>query len=355
MGSSTLPDLTPDCNGKITHPRDECFRCKRLGHWIQTCPLQTRRFKAVYPATCSRCRHEVQGTEATYGSKGGSQTVMHLDCALADLQDMRDRKHLRALPAPEDGDPHTKLISRCIDKSDSNMLVNARAGSGKTFVIEVSAGRVRKRGERLVALTLNNDAAEELRRRGVTEARTFHSLGCRAWHRAYPRSKLVGAEKPEEAAEEAAAAQDSSRAEEAEVQQHNVPTKTKLLLENLYPPSREEARRQCKTSLEYVLFEPFVTQMVAAAKSEGVGIEGSAMPDKKESWRSLADRYKLEPLIEKKLKKGLSEARRRLATAQWPTAAARLSQGIRMARYALQHGLNIRLLTLRSGCSAAPV
>ena len=96
------------------------------------------------------------------------------------------------------------------------MLVNARAGSGKTFVIEVSAGRVRKRGERLVALTLNNDAAEELRRRGVTEARTFHSLGCRAWHRAYPRSKLVGAEKPEEAAEESKEAADEKVAEDSD-------------------------------------------------------------------------------------------------------------------------------------------
>ena len=334
VGSSS--GLTPDCNGEITRPHDICGRCKGLGHWVQTCPLKTKVWYGMYPGSCPRCRHEVKGTEVTYGSKGGSTEVMHLECALADLQDKRDREHLRALPAPEDGDLHTKLISRCIDKSDSNMLVNARAGSGKTFIIEVSADRVRKRGERLVALTLNNDAAEELRRRGVTEARTFHSLGYRAWHRAHPRSKLVVAEEREEEAEEAAAAQDGSRAEEAEVQQHNVPTKTKLLLENLYPPSPEEAQRQCKTSLEYVLFEPFVTQMVAAAKSEGVGIKGSMVPNKKKSWRWLADWYELEPLIEKKLKKGLSVARSRLATAQWPTAAARLSQGLRMARHALQ-------------------
>ena len=98
-------------------------------------------------------------------------------------------------------------------------------------------------------------------------------------------------------------------------------------------------QRRCKTSLEFVLFEPFVTQVVAAAKSEGLGIDGidgSTMPDTTTSWRALADRHKLAPLIEKKLKKGLSEARRRRATSQWPTAAARLSEGIRIARKAPQ-------------------
>ena len=338
VGSRIRP--APDKNGQITHPNDQCFRCKLFGHRVETCPLPTKSWFGKFHKACPRCGREVLGTLVTYGSKGGEDQVMHLDCALEDLKDKRDRERLQALPAPEDGDEYAKKIRRCIDdESDQNMLINARAGSGKTFVIEVSADRVRKRGERLVALTLNKDAAAELRRRGVTEARTFHSLGSRAWHRAHPRSTLVGAEEAEEAAEEAAAAQDGRGAEEAEAEQHHVPTKTKLLLENLYPPSDEEVQRRCKTSLEFVLFEPFVTQMVAAAKSEGVGIDGidgSTVPDTTASWRAIADRHQLAKLIETKLKKGLSEARRRCATSKWPTAAARLSVGISIAREALQ-------------------
>ena len=337
VGSRIRP--APDENGEITHPNEQCFRCYRFGHWIKTCPLRTKAFTAKKQDACPRCGREVLGTQVTYGSKGGEGKVMHFDCALEDLKDKRDRERLLALPAPEDGDEYAKKIRRCIDESDQNMLINARAGSGKTFVIEASSDRVRKRGERLVALTLNNDAAAELRRRGVEEARTFHSLGCCAWHRAHPRSTLVGAEEAEEAAEEAAAAQDGRGAEEAEAEQHHVPTKTKLLLENLYPPSDEEVQRRCKTSLEFVLFEPFVTQVVAAAKSEGVGIDGidgSTVPDTTASWRALADRHELAKLIETKLKKGLSEARRRHATSKWPTAAARLSEGISIARKALQ-------------------
>ena len=338
VGSRMRP--VPDENGQITHPNDQCFRCKLFGHRVETCPLPTKTWFGKFHKACPRCGREVLGTLVTYGSKGGEDQVMHLDCALEDLKDKRDRERLQALPAPEDGDEYAKKIRRCIDdESDQNMLINARAGSGKTFVIEVSADRVRKRGERLVALTLNKDAAAELRRRGVTEARTFHSLGSRAWHRAHPRSTLVGAEEAEEAAEEAAAAQDGCGAEEAEAEQHHVPTKTKLLLENLYPPSDEEVQRRCKTSLEFVLFEPFVTQMVAAAKSEGVGIDGidgSTVPDTTASWRAIADQHKLAKLIETKLKKGLSEARRRHATSKWPTAAARLSVGISIAREALQ-------------------
>ena len=231
VGSRIRP--VPDENGEITNPNDQCLRCNMFGHLKDKCPLRSKVYPVRFPGACPRCGREVLGTLATYGSKVGPGKTMHFDCALEDLKDKRDRERLRALPAPEDGDEYAKKIRRCIDESDKNMLINARAGSGKTFVIEVSSDRVRKRGERLVALTLNNDAAAELRRRGVTEARTFHSLGYLAWHRAHPRSRLGGAEEAEEAAEEAAAAQDGRGAEEAEVHSQNVPSKTKLLLENL--------------------------------------------------------------------------------------------------------------------------
>lgn len=149
----------------------------------------------------------------------------------------------------------------------------------------------------------------------MPEARTFHSLGAKAWYKAHRKSTLAAtAEEQEEAAEEAAADADDCAADEARaytpralcrtvrrrspyppqapVQNAYVPNKSKMLLRLMYPKPAEDTSRS-SLSLEVHLFESFVVKMVSLAKMEAVGIEGGR-PDSSETWASLCDRHKLD-------------------------------------------------------------
>ncbi|EOD16892.1 hypothetical protein EMIHUDRAFT_102833 [Emiliania huxleyi CCMP1516] len=221
-------------------------------------------------------------------------------------------------PEPEAEKDHIAPIIACVDNTGRNIGVRARAGSGKTHCIAVTAKHVRDRNMRLLALTLNCDARRELEERDMPEARTFHSLGAKAWYKAHRKSTLAAtAEEQEEAAEEAAADADDCAADEARaytpralcrtapVQNAYVPNKSKMLLRLMYPKPAEDTSRS-SLSLEVHLFESFVVKMVSLAKMEA-GIE----------------------LV---LKKRLSKTRTAQANARWPTAVSRLEAGLSMAR-----------------------
>ena len=258
---------------------------------------------------------------------------------MLELEQERRALHGPRLPAIAEGggdeDP-IAAITWCVEETDRNIGVDASAGSGKTHVVAVIARHVRdQRGERLIALTLNRDAAGELRERGIAEALTYHSLGARAWFRAHKRGCLVTEPEDEEGAAEASArAEDeqadeadeaAGRADEAAVQESYVPNKTKLLLRQLYPKPPEE-RGRGTLSLETSLFEAFVVQMVSLGKMEAVGVLGSPWTDRLETWVELCSQHRLDALIEGTLEKKLSDSRKAAAKRKWPTAISRRTQ-----------------------------
>ena len=85
-------------------------------------------------------------------------------------------------------------IRSTIAHTDGQIGVNACAGSGKTHLIATHAAELRSQGG-MLAVTLNRDAAQELRERGFNqkgmEARTFHSIGALAWRRHCKESKMI--------------------------------------------------------------------------------------------------------------------------------------------------------------------
>ena len=169
-------------------------------------------------------------------------------------------------------------IERCVEETSHNIGVNSAAGSGKTHLICTQAARLEACGERCIGLTLNRDAAQELRDRGFTGARTFHSLAGKAWHKAHSASQLIHEDdEDEEAAEEAAAEADELDAEEAPTEEAakaaKLPKKCKMLLRELYP-DEPGPRGQPVMCLDVQLFEPFVSHMLTVAKMGAVGIRG---------------------------------------------------------------------------------
>ena len=75
----------------------------------------------------------------------------------------------------------------------------------------------------------------------------------------------------EEEVLQAATAEDGVPAERAATQKSRMPDKSKLLLRALHPKERDAPRQQ-RVSLEVALFEPFVCELIAFAKSAAVGV-----------------------------------------------------------------------------------
>lgn len=320
-----------------------CYKCKQTGHFARDCVLGSSDFTSKYEEACSLCHGEVKGMASCFQDVRGRRCVVHVACAvdsrMLELEQERRALHGPRLPAIAEGggdeDP-IAAITNCVEETDRNIGVDASAGSGKTHVVAVIARHVRdQRGERLIALTLNRDAAGELRERGIAEALTYHSLGARAWFRAHKRGCLVTEPEDEEGAAEASArAEDeqadeadeaAGRADEAAVQESYVPNKTKLLLRQLYPKPPEE-RGRGTLSLETSLFEAFVVQMVSLGKMEAVGVLGSPWTDRLETWVELCSQHRLDALIEGTLEKKLSDSRKAAAKRKWPTAISRRTQ-----------------------------
>ena len=310
----------------------DCHRCKQPGHFAKDCPIKSKIFTAQRPGDCEICRGSVLEMHCCYADLAGVAGLqpVHVRCALHRMKQLQDEKwRLEAAagaaaaaaaasvpyPEPEAEKDHIAPIIACVDDTGRNIGVRARAGSGKTHCIAVTAKHVRDRNMRLLALTLNRDARRELEERDVPEARTFHSLGAKAWYKAHRKSTLAAtAEEQEEAAEEAAADADDCAADEARaytpralcrtvrrrspyppqapVQNAYVPNKSKMLLRLMYPKPAEDTSRS-SLSLEVHLFESFVVKMVSLAKMEAVGIEGGR-PDSSETWASLCDRHSLD-------------------------------------------------------------
>lgn len=83
-------------------------------------------------------------------------------------------------------------IFDAVKSKESNLLVNAVAGSGKSFTLENSTTHM-GRDERIVALAFNKSIAEELQRRmpDGAVASTLNSIGFRTWMR-FQRSQVDG-------------------------------------------------------------------------------------------------------------------------------------------------------------------
>lgn len=361
--------LTPGRSGERLSRRlvDEwgaCYRCRQYGHFAADCIVGSQVFSARYDTICQVCNGGIKDMDSCYlnadllsvsfqGRYLRGNEPVHVRCEIALRQQLQEaeeraRKRKRLETVEEEGAPSGALdvegILGSIDTTHRSIGVNARAGSGKTHVIAKAAEKVRDRGERLLAVTLNRDARGELVERGVVEARTYHSYGAKAWFRKYKRGGgLVTEEDDEEAAaEEAAAAADECEADEAPTQDCWVPNKSKLLLQKLYPKLPDEGGRGTK-SLDVALFESFAVKMVSLAKMEAVGIDGSGRADDEATWVQLCEMHSVGDVIETTLEKKLSRTRCSDAEQRWPTAVTRRDHGLRMARACFRASIHCAL------------
>lgn len=329
-------NYTPDKYGNVLSADivshwGNCFKCNQPGHFARDCTFRSRVFQGKYDTTCPLCGDCMQGKECVYEDSG----VMCARCRVG--QNINHHEKRRRMLTFEDEVAHgptaeetdQQKVRKCVECSDDHIGVVARAGTGKTHLIVTEAKRAKSRGERVLGLTLNKDAAFELKSRGLTEARTFHSLGFAAWRRAQGEGVSVVGSADE------AIAEDDGEARESAAKKARVPDKSKLLLRQLYPRA-PDAPRRVRLSLEVALFESFVVELVAFAKALAVGIpdpDGSdPYPNTRRTWEELEAKFGSGKLIEYTLKKKLSTARRKEADGCWPTAVTRLQAGIGLAR-----------------------
>ena len=357
MSSETVTpgrDGTVIDDGLAARWGSNCFRCGQSGHWVSNCLLRSRTFSArYYGSVCHLCGGLLsEGALSCYGDGGA---VVHVRCQVgrvtveqraneARLTDSSGTASSSQGSQQSVGDEdYVANIEQCVEETSHNIGVNSAAGSGKTHLICTQAARLKARGERCIGLTLNRDAAQELRERGLKGARTFHSLAGKAWHKAHSASKLVHEDgEDSDAAEEAAEEADELDAEEAPTEESakatKLPKKSKMLLRELYPDEPNH-RGQSIMCLDVQLFEPFVSHMLTVAKMGAVGIRGGP-DDNDDTWKALERKFDVSALIERVLmadrpeKSKLSQARHAEAMERWPTAVSRTQAGLRMAREA---------------------
>ena len=338
-----------------------CYRCGQSGHWYGNCLLRSRAFAARdYGNLCHLCGGLLR--EGDLSCYGDGNVVVHVRCQVGSVTVEQRANEARLTDAsraasaspgsqPVAGDEdYVSNIEKCVEESTCNIGVNSAAGSGKTHLICTLASRLHARGERCIGLTLNRDAAQELRDRGFAGARTFHSLASQAWHRAHSSSRLVHEDEEDEEAAEAAAAQaDELDAEEAPTEEAAksgmLPRKTKMLLRELFPDEPGQHGRPI-ACLEVQLFGQFVSHMLTVAKMGAVGIQGGS-DDNDATWGKLERQFEVSCLIERVLmvdrpeKSKLGQARHAEAQQRWPTPASRTQQGLRMAREAFAASITI--------------
>lgn len=130
-----------------------------------------------------------------------------------------------------------------------NLIINAVAGSGKTSTIVEACNRLPS-GVSVLFLAFNVKIVEELKSRlpRWVNCATFNSVGWRAWLRFTGKKFLkVNADK------------------------------------------NYQIAREMLDSKDFTIYGPFISKMVALAKSSGIG--GKLMPNVKESWLALLEQH----------------------------------------------------------------
>lgn len=341
-GEARTPGRDGECTSRsgVEIYGDNCYRCGQDGHWARNCPLNSRSFKTQWRGTCDLCKGPVKLGES--GTFSDDNKLVHVRCQLGAcevelrMQDRLAGASQQSSAAAAEDDPFDE-IDRCVDEDDDNIGVNSAAGSGKTHLICKLAERQRLLGKRVLALTLNRDAAQELRSRGFKEAQTFHSLAACALRQQGRDATLLQTEEDESDKEDAASEADELPAQEAPKEASALPSKTKLILRELFPDEDgPTGPRQC---LEVALFEPFVSHMVSLGKMCAFGIDPmiGGIDNNMDEWLALEKRYEAADLIEGVLrpdnweKSKLTAHRWKEANQKWPTKSVRVKKGLRMA------------------------
>ena len=243
-----------------------CHRCGEPGHFVKDCPLTNKPWKARRPDNCYKCDGPILvGEECNYDRE--QSRACHTRCVMgqalvdrrkqAEAAEARSSKQRRVDfdPAADDAsgasgasgasDPGREArakISACVDNTEESIGVNACAGSGKTWLICQQVKRAQERNERIVAVTLNRDARDELESRGVKGARTWHSIGLAAWRAEHQSAKLKTEEEDVDGDDGDDDAEKRGKHGDAE-EDATLASKNRLLLRVLYPKTSEEGGR----------------------------------------------------------------------------------------------------------------
>ncbi|KAJ1461705.1 P-loop containing nucleoside triphosphate hydrolase protein [Pelagophyceae sp. CCMP2097] len=277
-----------------------CHRCKQLGHFIGDCPLQTRVVLAKFDKSCPLCgRRVVAGVTNLVRS---DSNWVHVECHVDKLEKCKRAEADCGRRNMSEG----AVIVNHVECGEGDALVDAVAGSGKTWVLVACAAAAAKAGKRALVLVYNKAAQADLEQRGAREAKTFHALGLAAWKAHVPRAAV-----------------------DMKVQ------KQKVLLHALYPPSRADVANKAKKSLVCAVYDGFVQKVVAFAKMRCVGVGSEATVG---ALLDIARLYKLGDRLERHVDDALSEWRHARCLSAWPDARIRLAYGARLALEVLEAG-----------------
>lgn len=161
-----------------------CFRCKRVGHMVQTCPLDSNVFKSTKEYPCDMCRDCITiGALVTKILRGQYQgRFVHAACGLQWSQ--QNPRPTNGGPTPL---PPLKFVEPDLEICDVTaaffkrrepvVCIKQVAGGGKTniLVYAVQIARQLGLGGKFLVLTFNIKAKQELLDRGVmaSECRTY--------------------------------------------------------------------------------------------------------------------------------------------------------------------------------------
>jgi len=296
---------------RVPHPEHcNCARCE-VGANILAQPLALGEpvcsIPARYAGNCrGGCGRYIALNEGIF--KGTPNSIFTCrDCADARIR--REDLESRVLVATQRRNTQEQNeILRWLQwgKPGSSLVIDAKAGSGKTTTICQGYVLVTKRNPKTSCLFIafNRSIVHELKQKGMPSW-TAHGIGWRAWVKAHEEwntaehgrnihePNLHSNDEAEDDDEE-----DASHTKDETIGQHQgrkylTSSKTSRIIAELCPPPKDSKK---KHGLKKQLGK-FVGRLVALAKNHCLGVPGCASAEDVQEWMSLVDHYGFKDLL----------------------------------------------------------